>query len=135
MREFGNKLHMLIQCFKRIKLTKPLFEDQDIDKSINYINCSKYFVYLIKCYLKFLVNNDLLKRNKKQTRGKGVPSTPEIEPNPETEKTPQQVLMVEIENLKDEPYDKTMEIKVRCIHIFVFHQFLIMIVIIIIELY
>lgn len=34
MREFGNKLHMLIQCFRRIKLTKPLFEDQDIDKSI-----------------------------------------------------------------------------------------------------
>lgn len=33
MREFGNKLHMLIQCFRRIKLTKPLFEDQDIDKS------------------------------------------------------------------------------------------------------
>lgn len=78
--------------------------------------------------MEFLVNNDLLKRNKKQARGKGVPSTPEIELNPETEKTPQQVLMVEIENLKDEPYDKTMEIKVRCIHIFVFHQYLIIIV-------
>jgi len=38
MREFGNKLHMLIQCFRRIKLTKPYFEDQDIDKSIVYIN-------------------------------------------------------------------------------------------------
>lgn len=37
MREFGNKLHMLIQCFRRIKLTKPLFEDQDIDKSIYYL--------------------------------------------------------------------------------------------------
>jgi len=38
MREFGNKLHMLIQCFRRIKLTKPLFEDQDIDKSNVYDN-------------------------------------------------------------------------------------------------
>jgi len=38
MREFGNKLHMLIQCFRRIKLTKPLFEDQDIDKSKVYAN-------------------------------------------------------------------------------------------------
>jgi len=38
MREFGNKLHMLIQCFRRIKLTKPLFEDQDIDKSNVYAN-------------------------------------------------------------------------------------------------
>lgn len=37
MREFGNKLHMLIQCFRRIKLTKPLFEDQDIDKSTYYL--------------------------------------------------------------------------------------------------
>lgn len=37
MREFGNKLHMLIQCFRRIKLTKPLFEDQDVDKSTVYI--------------------------------------------------------------------------------------------------
>lgn len=37
MREFGNKLHMLIQCFRRIKLTKPLFEDQDVDKSTIYI--------------------------------------------------------------------------------------------------
>jgi len=36
MRDFGNKLHMLIQCFRRIKLTKPLFEDQDIDKSNVY---------------------------------------------------------------------------------------------------
>lgn len=52
------------------------------------------------------------KRNKKQSRNK-APSTPEIEPIPETEKTPEQVLMIEVENLKDEPYDKTMEIKVR----------------------
>lgn len=89
MREFGNKLHMLIQCFRRIKLTKPLFEDQDIDK----------------------ITSDLTKRNKKQSRNKGSLNTPEIEPIPETEKTQEQVLMIEVENLKDEPYDKTMEIK------------------------
>jgi len=46
MREFGNKLHMLIQCFRRIKLTKPLFEDQDIDKSIVYANyCTTIKIY------------------------------------------------------------------------------------------
>lgn len=45
MREFGNKLHMLIQCFRRIKLTKPLFEDQDIDKSI--IDNSSYTFLII----------------------------------------------------------------------------------------
>ncbi|VVC31537.1 ATPase, AAA-type, core,AAA+ ATPase domain,P-loop containing nucleoside triphosphate hydrolase,Lon [Cinara cedri] len=89
MREFGNKLHMLIQCFRRIKVTKPLFEDKDIDK----------------------ITNDMIKRNKKQTRTKGVSSIPEIEPIPETEKPQQQVLMIEVENLKDEPYEKTMEIK------------------------
>lgn len=89
MRDFGNKLHMLIQCFRRIKLTKPLFEDQDIDK----------------------ITNDLTKRNKKQTRNKGSSSSTEIAPIPVTEKTQDQVLMVEVENLKDEPYDKTMEIK------------------------
>ncbi|KAL5241240.1 hypothetical protein ACI65C_008650 [Semiaphis heraclei] len=89
MREFGNKLHMLIQCFRRIKLTKPLFEDQDIDK----------------------ITNDLTKRNRKQSRNKGSSSTPEIEPISEVEKTQEQVLMIEVENLKDEPYDKTMEIK------------------------
>lgn len=43
MREFGNKLHMLIQCFRRIKVTKPLFEDKDIDKSIVNYNSYKYF--------------------------------------------------------------------------------------------
>jgi len=29
---------MLIQCFRRIKLTKPLFVEQDIDKSNVYAN-------------------------------------------------------------------------------------------------
>jgi len=61
--------------------------------------------------LKYTVTSDLVKRNKKQTRNKGVSSIPEVEVIPETEKT-QQVLMVEVENLKDEPYEKTMEIKV-----------------------
>lgn len=88
MREFGNKLHMLIQCFRRIKVKKPLFEDQDIDK----------------------ITSDLIRCNKKQVRIKGVSNTPEVEPILETENA-QQVLMIEIENLKDEPYDKTMEIK------------------------
>lgn len=50
MREFGNKLHMLIQCFRRIKLTKPLFEDQDIDKSIVY---NPTYVYCI--FITFLI--------------------------------------------------------------------------------
>lgn len=59
---------------------------------------------------KFIVTNDLVKRNKKQSRIKGI--TPEIEPIQETEKAQQQVLMIEVENLKDEPYDKTMEVKV-----------------------
>lgn len=54
----------------------------------------------------------MLKRNKKQARAKGIPSTPEIEPEAETENVQKQVLMIEVENLKDEPYDKTMEIKV-----------------------
>jgi len=62
-------------------------------------------------YLKCIVTSDLIKRNKKQARNKGVSSIPEVEVIPETEKT-QQVLMVEVENLKDEPYEKTMEIKV-----------------------
>lgn len=44
MREFGNKLHMLIQCFRRIKLTKPLYEDQDIEKSIIDDISYKYFI-------------------------------------------------------------------------------------------
>lgn len=57
----------------------------------------------------------MVRRNKKQARAKGVSSTPEVEPIPETEKVPQQVLMIEVENLKDEPYDKTMEVKV-CIY-------------------
>jgi len=60
----------------------------------------------------FLVTNDLTKRNKKQSRNKASSSTPEIEPITETEKSQEQVLMIEVENLKDEPYDKTMEIKV-----------------------
>lgn len=55
----------------------------------------------------------MTKRNKKQARLKGVSSTPEIEPIPETENVQPQVLMIEVENLKDEPYDKTMEIKVH----------------------
>lgn len=63
-------------------------------------------------FFKFIVTSDLIKRNKKQARNKGVPSTPEVEPIPEIESGQQQVLMIEIENLKDEPYDKTMEIKV-----------------------
>lgn len=67
--------------------------------------------YLILC-LTFLVTNDLTKRNKKQSRNKGSSSTLEIEPITETEKFQEQVLMIEVENLKDEPYDKTMEIKV-----------------------
>lgn len=54
----------------------------------------------------------MVKRNKKQSRIKVVSNVPEIEPIPETEKAQQQVLMIEVENLKDEPYDKTMEIKV-----------------------
>lgn len=58
------------------------------------------------------VTNDLVKRNKKHARNKGVSSTPEVEVVPETEKAQQQVLMIEVENLKDEPYEKTMEIKV-----------------------
>lgn len=45
MREFGNKLHMLIQCFRRIKVIKPLFEDKDIDKSIVYYDTCKYFIH------------------------------------------------------------------------------------------
>jgi len=53
----------------------------------------------------------LIRRNKKQARIKGVSNTPEVDPILETENA-QQVLMIEIENLKDEPYDKTMEIKV-----------------------
>jgi len=54
----------------------------------------------------------LTKRNKKQSRNKSSSSSTEIAPIPVTEKTQDQVLMVEVENLKDEPYDKTMEIKV-----------------------
>lgn len=46
MRDFGNKLHMLIQCFRRIKLTKPLFEDQDIDKSNVYVNMIIILIFL-----------------------------------------------------------------------------------------
>jgi len=46
MRDFGNKLHMLIQCFRRIKLTKPLFEDQDIDKSNVYVNMIISLIFL-----------------------------------------------------------------------------------------
>lgn len=55
----------------------------------------------------------MTKRNKKQARIKGVSNTPEIEPVPETDKIQPQVLMIEVENLKDEPYEKTMEIKVH----------------------
>jgi len=54
----------------------------------------------------------LTKRNRKQSRNKGSSSTSEIEPISEVEKSQEQVLMIEVENLKDEPYDKTMEIKV-----------------------
>lgn len=54
----------------------------------------------------------MTKRNKKQSRNKSSSSSTEIAPIPVTEKTQDQVLMVEVENLKDEPYDKTMEIKV-----------------------
>lgn len=54
----------------------------------------------------------MTKRNKKQARIKGVSSTSEVEPVSETEKIQPQVLMIEVENLKDEPYEKTMEIKV-----------------------
>lgn len=63
-------------------------------------------------FLVFSVTSDLVKRNKKQARAKGVSSTPEVEPIPDDENVQQQVLMIEVENLKDEPYDKTMEIKV-----------------------
>lgn len=63
-------------------------------------------------YIKITVTSDMIKRNKKQARNKGISNVPEVELFSETEKTQQQVLMVEIENLKDEPYDKTMEIKV-----------------------
>jgi hypothetical protein len=52
----------------------------------------------------------LTKRNKKQLRVKGISGTPEVVPDPEIENS--QVLMIEVENLKDQPYDKTMEIKV-----------------------
>lgn len=54
----------------------------------------------------------MVKHNKKQTRSKGVSSIPELKPIPEIEKAQQQVLMIEVENLRDEPYEKTMEIKV-----------------------
>lgn len=54
----------------------------------------------------------MIKRNKKQARIKGNVNTPEVESIPEIENGQQQVLMIEIENLRDEPYDKTMEIKV-----------------------
>lgn len=57
-----------------------------------------------------IVTNDLTKRNKKQSRVKGFTGAPEVVPDPEMENP--QVLMIEVENLKDEPYDKTMEIKV-----------------------
>ncbi|XP_050426258.1 lon protease homolog, mitochondrial-like isoform X2 [Adelges cooleyi] len=88
MREFGDKLHMLIQSFRRIKLTKPFFEDQDIDKG------------------------DLNRRSKKQARLKGITNTQEAtESNQETDKTQQEVLMVEIENIKDKPYETTLEVK------------------------
>lgn len=60
----------------------------------------------------FIVTTDMVKRSKKQSRNKVVSNVPELEPIPETEKVQQQVLMIEVENLKDEPYDKTMEIKV-----------------------
>lgn len=69
--------------------------------------------------MKYTVTSDLIKRNKKQARNKGVSSIPEEEVIPETEKT-QQVLMVEVENLKDEPYEKTMEIKVCVFNIIIF---------------
>ncbi|XP_050425549.1 lon protease homolog, mitochondrial-like [Adelges cooleyi] len=90
MREFNNKLHMLIQSFRRIKLTKPYFEDQDIDK----------------------VTGDLNRRSKKQARLKGVTNTQEAtESNQETDKIQQEVLMVEVENIKDQPFETTLEVK------------------------
>lgn len=52
----------------------------------------------------------MTKRNKKLSRVKGVSGAPEVVPDSEIENP--QVLMIEVENLKDEPYDKTMEIKV-----------------------
>lgn len=61
----------------------------------------------------FIVTVDMNKRLKKQARNKGISSTPEVESVPETEKAAQEVLMIEVENLKDEPYEKTMEVKVR----------------------
>lgn len=53
MREFGNKLHMLIQCFRRIKLTKPLFEDQDIDKSNVYANSCEPKTFVTKYLIEY----------------------------------------------------------------------------------
>jgi len=64
----------------------------------------------------------LTKRNRKQSRNKGSSSTPEIEPISEVEKTQEQVLMVEVENLKDEPYDKTMEIKVCLLYFTIYSK-------------
>lgn len=64
----------------------------------------------------------MIKRNKKQARVKGAPnsSTNEVEQISEADKVQQQVLMIEVENLKDEPYEKTMEIKV---HIYLLQYF------------
>ncbi|XP_050426093.1 lon protease homolog, mitochondrial-like [Adelges cooleyi] len=74
MRQFGDELHLFLQGFRRIKLTKPFFEDQENDK--------------------------------------GTTNTQQAtESNQETDKTQQEVLMVEVENIKDQPYKITLEIK------------------------
>ncbi|XP_050537117.1 lon protease homolog, mitochondrial [Daktulosphaira vitifoliae] len=86
MREFGDKLHMLVQSFRRIKLTKPYFEDQDIDK----------------------VTSDVNRRPKRQTRSKTVTNAQE---SSDPAKVQPEVLMVEVENIKDQPYESTMEVK------------------------